>query len=81
LHGPRLIWHDVPKHHRRKTVTFHETCDAVTYERDDSLEEEVLFSGDNKGDYGDTVDYDEPVGGVEANDSLTGLVDDSRCPW
>jgi hypothetical protein len=73
LHGPR--GHDVPKRHRNKTVTFDETCDVVTFERDDSLEEEQLFSDDNEGDYGETVDYDEPVGGVEANDSLTGLVD------
>ena len=75
LHGPRLIGHDVPKRHRRKTVTFDETCDVVTFERDDSLEEEELFSDDNEGDYAETVGYDEPVGKVEANDSLTGLVD------
>ena len=80
LHGPRLIGHDVPKRHRRKTVTFDETCDVVTFERDDSLEEEELFSDDNEGEFSGTVDYGEPVGGVEAtgveaNDSLTGLVD------
>jgi hypothetical protein len=75
LHGPRLIGHDVPKRHRRKTVTFDETCDVVTFERDDSLEDEELFSDDNEGDYVETVDYSEPVGSVEANDSLTGLVD------
>jgi hypothetical protein len=55
-------------------VTFDETCDVVTFERDDSLEEE-LFSDDNDGDFGETVDYDDPVGGVEAHDSITGLVD------
>ncbi|KAN0116105.1 hypothetical protein V8E52_006162 [Russula decolorans] len=75
LHGPRVIGHDVPKRHRRKTVTFDETCDVVTFERDDSLEDEELFSDDNEGDFGQTVDYDQPVGSVEANDSLTGLVD------
>ena len=74
LHGPRLIGHDDPKRQRRKTVKFVETCDVLTFERDDSLEEE-LFSDDNDGDYVQTVDYDEPVGGVEANDSITGLVD------
>jgi hypothetical protein len=55
-------------------VTFDETCDVLTFERDDSLEEE-LFSDDNDGDYDETPDYDEPVGGVQANDSITGLVD------
>jgi hypothetical protein len=76
LHGPRLIGHDVPKRHRRKTVTFDEACEVVTFERDDSLEEEELFSDDNEGDYGETVDYDEPVESVEANHaSLSGLVD------
>lgn len=76
LHGPRGIGHDVPKRHRRKRVTFDETCDVVTFERDDSLEEEVLFSDDNEGDYDETVDYGEPVEATEANDdSLTGLVD------
>ena len=74
LHGPRSIGHDDPKRQRRKTVTFDETCDVVTFERDDSLEEE-LFSDDNDGDFGETVDYDDPVGGVEAHDSITGLVD------
>lgn len=75
FHGPRSIGHDVPKRHRRKRVTFDETCDVVTFERDDSLEEEELFSDDNDGDYGERVDYDEPAGDVEAVDSLTGLVD------
>ena len=74
LHGPRLIGHDDPKRQRRKTVTFHETCDVMTYERDESLEEE-LFSDDNDGDYSESVDYGEPIGRVEANDSITGLVD------
>ncbi len=75
FHGPRQIGQDAPKRRRRKTVTFDETCDVYTYEKDDSREEEVLFSDDNEGDYDETVDYGEPVGGVEANDSLTGLVD------
>ncbi|KAI9462616.1 hypothetical protein F5148DRAFT_1300050 [Russula earlei] len=74
LHGPRLIGHDVSKRQRRKTVTFDETCDVVTFERDDSLEEE-LFSDDNNDDYDEAEDYEEPVGGIEANDSITGLVD------
>ena len=74
LHGPRVIGHDDPKRQRRKTVTFDETCDVVTFERDESLEEE-LFSDDNDGDYPEPVGYDEPVGGVETNDSITGLVD------
>lgn len=64
LHGPRLIGHDVPKRHRRKTVTFDETCDVVTFERDDSDHEEI-FSDYSEGDYVETVDYDEPVGIVE----------------
>ncbi|KAH9956185.1 hypothetical protein BC827DRAFT_1233366 [Russula dissimulans] len=75
FHGPRLIGHDVPKRQRRKTVTFDETCDVVTFERDDPLEEEELFSDDNDGDHDETEDYEEPVGGIEANDSITGLVD------
>jgi hypothetical protein len=75
LHGPRLIGHDVPKRQRRKTVTFDETCDVVTFERDDSLEGEELFSDDNEGNHDLMADYDEPVTGIEANDSLTGLVD------
>ena len=75
LHGPRLIGHDVHKRQRRKTVTFVETCDVVTFERDDSPEEE-LFSDDYDDDHGEPEYYDEePAGGVEANDSLTGLVD------
>lgn len=74
LHGPRLIGHDVAKRQRRKTVTFDETCDVLTFERDDSLEEE-LFSDDNDGDSHEMADYDAPVGGIEANDSITGLVD------
>ena len=74
FHGPRVIGHDVPRRQRRKTVTFDETCDVFTFERDDSLEEE-LFSDDNDGDHDETEDYEEPVGGIEANDSITGLVD------
>lgn len=73
LHGPRLIGHDVTKRHRRKTVTFDETCDVVTFERDESLDDEELFSDDND-DYHEMADYDAP-GGIEANDSITGLVD------
>jgi hypothetical protein len=46
---------------------FDDTCDVVTFERDDSSEEE-LFSDDNDSDYGEAVNYDEPVGGVESND-------------
>lgn len=75
LHGPRLIGHDVQKRQRRKTVTFDETCDVVTFERDDSLEDEELFSDDNDGDYDESEDYGAPVGHMEANDSITGLVD------
>ncbi|KAH9996663.1 hypothetical protein BJV74DRAFT_827402 [Russula compacta] len=63
LHGPRLIGHDLTRRQRRKTVTFDETCDVVTFERDDSLEEE-LFSEDS-----------DTRRGAEANDSITGLVD------
>ncbi|KAI0249242.1 hypothetical protein BJV78DRAFT_713955 [Lactifluus subvellereus] len=75
LHGPRTIGHDAPKRQRRKKVTFDETCDVVTFERDDSMEEE-LFSDDYDDDHGEPVDYDEePAGDVEGNDSLTGLVD------
>jgi hypothetical protein len=76
LHGPRLIGHDVPKRQRRKKVTFDETCDVVTFERDDSLEEE-LFSDDYDDDHdrSEPEDYEEPARGVEANDSITGLVD------
>ncbi|KAH9060540.1 hypothetical protein EDB87DRAFT_1615074 [Lactarius vividus] len=73
LHGPRLIGHDVPKRQRRKTVTFDETCDVVTFERDDSLDSDV-FSGDDD-DYGEPEEYGEPAEIVEANDSITGLVD------
>ena len=75
LHGPRLIGHDVTKRQRRKTVTFDETCDVVTFERDESLEDEELFSDDSDVDYHEMADYDAPVGGIEANDSITGLVD------
>ncbi|KAI0301574.1 hypothetical protein B0F90DRAFT_1925455 [Multifurca ochricompacta] len=71
LHGPRLIGHDVPKRQRRKRVTFYETCDVVTFERDDSLEDE-LFSDDYDDDYGETEGHEAPE---EANDSITGLVD------
>jgi hypothetical protein len=75
FHGPREIGRDVAKRLRRKkTVTFEETCEVVTYERDDSLEE-VLFSDDPDDDHGEPEDDEEPAGGVEANDSLTGLVD------
>ena len=77
LHGPRLIGHDATKRQRRKTVTFDETCDVLTFERDDSLEDEELFSDDNDGeyDYDETGDDEVPVAGIEANDSITGLVD------
>src|SRR5712675_2108628 len=34
FHGPRVIGHDVPRRQRRKTVTFDETCDVITFERD-----------------------------------------------
>ncbi|KAH9973690.1 hypothetical protein BGW80DRAFT_1305837 [Lactifluus volemus] len=74
FHGPREIGRDVAKRRRRKTVTFEETCEVVTYERDDSLEE-ALFSDDPDDDHGEPEDDDEPAGPVEANDSLTGLVD------
>jgi hypothetical protein len=80
LHGPRLIGHDAMKRQRRKTVTFDETCDVLTFERDDSLEDEELFSDDNDGeyDYDKTGDDEVPVTaltGIEANDSITGLAD------
>ena len=72
FHGPRLIGHDVPKRQRRKTVTFDETCDVVTFERDDSPDSDV-FSDDDA--YGEPEEYGEPAESVEANDSITGLVD------
>lgn len=74
FHGPRVIGHDVPRRQRRKTVQFEETCDVFTFERDDSLEEE-LFSEDGDSGYGQMADYEEPVGGAGVNDSITGLVD------
>jgi hypothetical protein len=74
FHGPREIGRDVAKRQRRKTVTFEETCEVVTYERDDSLED-PLFSDDPDDDHVEPEDEEEPAGGVEANDSLTGLVD------
>lgn len=72
FHGPRVIGHDVPKRQRRKTVTFVETCDVVTFERDDSLDSGV-FSGDDS--YDEPEEYGEPAESVEAHDSITGLVD------
>ncbi|KAH8996298.1 hypothetical protein EDB92DRAFT_2112603 [Lactarius akahatsu] len=77
LHGPRLIGHDVPKRQRRKTVTFDETCDVVTFERDDSLDSDVFSDDDDDDDddYGEPEEYGEPAEIVEANDSITGLVD------
>ncbi len=73
LHGPRLIGHDVPKRQRRKTVTFDETCDVVTFERDDSLDSDVFF--DDGVEYVEPEEDGEPAESVEANDSITGLVD------
>ncbi|KAF8273415.1 hypothetical protein EI94DRAFT_1826162, partial [Lactarius quietus] len=72
LHGPRLIGHDVPKRQRRKTVTFDETCDVVTFERDDSLDSDI-FSDDDE--FCEPEEYGEPAENVDANDSITGLVD------
>ena len=72
LHGPRLIGHDVPKRQRRKTVTFDETCDVVTFERDDSLDSDV-FSDDDQ--YCEPQEFGVPAESVDANDSITGLVD------
>ncbi|KAI0056363.1 hypothetical protein BV25DRAFT_1832375 [Artomyces pyxidatus] len=70
LHGPRTIGRELPTRERRKTVTFDELCDVVTFERDESSIEEDPFTSDEE--YGEQVEFDE-VG--EANDSITGLVD------
>ncbi|KAN0131906.1 hypothetical protein V8E53_010186 [Lactarius tabidus] len=72
FHGPRLIGHDVPKRQRRKRVTFDETCDVVTFERDYSLDSDV-FSDDDE--FGEPEEDGEPAESVDANDSITGLVD------
>ncbi|KAH9073085.1 hypothetical protein EDB83DRAFT_2219997 [Lactarius deliciosus] len=75
LHGPRLIGHDVPKRQKRKKVTFGETCDVFTFERDDSPDSDVFSDDDDDDDYGEPEEYGEPAEIVEANDSITGLVD------
>ncbi|KAH9006604.1 hypothetical protein EDB86DRAFT_3070591 [Lactarius hatsudake] len=76
LHGPRLIGHDGPtRQKKKKKVEFDEICDVVTFERDDSLDSDVFSDDDDDDDYGEPEEYGEPAETVEANDSITGLVD------
>ncbi|KDR75165.1 hypothetical protein GALMADRAFT_69760 [Galerina marginata CBS 339.88] len=44
MHGPRLS--GGAKRERRKTVTFHERCDVLEFDREDEIEEETFESQD-----------------------------------
>ncbi|KAF9529228.1 hypothetical protein CPB83DRAFT_812523 [Crepidotus variabilis] len=41
MHGPRLS--GGPRRERRKTVTFHERCDVLEFERDESIDDDVFL--------------------------------------
>ena len=41
LHGPRLS--GGPRRQRRKTVTFHERCDVLEFDREEEIDEEDVF--------------------------------------
>ncbi|KAF8904433.1 hypothetical protein CPB84DRAFT_1745841 [Gymnopilus junonius] len=79
MHGPRIS--GGAKRERRKTVTFHERCDVLEFDREEDTDEEVFQSSDEEGNGGSRNDV-PPVadtsteGSMQSNQEQYPVMDD-----
>ena len=71
LHGPRLS--GGPRRQRRKTVTFHERCDVLEFDREEEIDEEDVFQNFSEEDERDDFfqgmhEEDDPSQGSSHSD-------------